>query len=100
MAPMLRPSIDPVLFGAHLRSTLAGIEAALAAAGYETLIIHAGNDQLRFQDDQTSPFRINPWFAWLVPAPPAPGSLLCIRKQSHQSSGTARHSIQAESRPE
>ncbi len=33
-----------------------------------------------FQDDQASPFRTNPWFAWLVPAPPAPGSLLRIRR--------------------
>jgi Xaa-Pro dipeptidase len=73
-------SIDSVLFDAHLRSTQALIEAALAATGHETLVIHAGNQRMLFQDDQASPFRTNPWFSWLVPAPPAPGSLLRIRR--------------------
>ncbi len=80
MARMPWSSIDSVLFGAHLQSTLTAIEAALAATGYDTLVVHAGNPRLLFQDDQVSPFRINPWFAWLVPAPPAPGSLLRIRR--------------------
>jgi Xaa-Pro dipeptidase len=80
MARMLWSSIDSVMFGAHLQSTLADIESALASGGYDSLIVHAGNQRLLFQDDQHSPFRINPWFAWLVPAPPAPGSLLHIRR--------------------
>jgi Xaa-Pro dipeptidase len=73
-------SIDSVLFDAHLQSTLAHVDAAMAAAGYETLVVHAGNPRMLFQDDQASPFRVNPWFAWLAPAPPAPGSLLRIRR--------------------
>lgn len=78
MARMPWSSIDSVLFDAHLQSTRAAIDAALAAAGYDALVVHAGDERMLFQDDQASPFRINPWFAWLVPAPPAPGSLLCI----------------------
>jgi len=70
--------MDSVLFGAHLRATLGGIDAVLAMTGHDTFVIHAGNQRLLFQDDQHSPFRTNPWFAWLVPAPPAPGSLLQI----------------------
>jgi Xaa-Pro dipeptidase len=73
-------SIDSTLFDAHLQSTLGHIDAALAATGHETLVIHAGNPRMLFQDDQASPFRTNPWFSWLVPAPPAPGSLLRLRR--------------------
>jgi Xaa-Pro dipeptidase len=73
-------SIDSVLFDAHLQSTLAHIHAALAATGHDALVVHAGNQHMLFQDDQASPFRTNPWFAWLVPATPAPGSLVKIRR--------------------
>lgn len=73
-------SIDSVLFDAHLHATLAHVDAALAATGHDALVIHAGNLRMLFQDDQASPFRTNPWFAWLVPAAPAPGSLLRIRR--------------------
>lgn len=45
----------------------------------DTLVIQAGDCRFAFQDDQASPFRTNPWFAWLVPTPPAPGSLIELR---------------------
>src|SRR5690348_11209689 len=80
MSVMAWSSIDSVLFGAHLQSTLTAIDAAMAAEGYDSLVVHAGEAHMLFQDDQASPFRTNPWFAWLVPAPPAPGSLLQIRR--------------------
>jgi Xaa-Pro dipeptidase len=80
MPVMAWSSIDSVLFDAHLQSTLAAVDAALASAGCDTLVLQAGDQRLLFQDDQASPFRSNPWFAWLVPAPPAPGSLLRIRR--------------------
>jgi Xaa-Pro dipeptidase len=73
-------SIDSVLFGAHLKSTLAAVDSAMAAGGYDALVVHAGEPRMFFQDDQASPFRVNPWFAWLVPAAPAPGSLLRIQR--------------------
>jgi len=71
---------DSLLFGAHLRATLAAIAAAMERSGHDALVVHAGSPRMLFQDDQASPFRVNPWFAWLVPAPPAPGSLVCIRR--------------------
>jgi Xaa-Pro dipeptidase len=80
MARMPWSSTDSVLFGAHLHSTLAHIESALEVGGFEALVIHAGNQRLLFQDDQASPFRTNPWFSWLVPTAPAPGSLVHIRR--------------------
>lgn len=80
MARMSWSSIDSVSFGAHLQSTLADIQAALDAHEYTALVLHAGDERLLFQDDQTSPFHTNPWFAWLVPAPAAPGSLVVIRR--------------------
>jgi Xaa-Pro dipeptidase len=73
-------SIDSVLFNAHMESARAGIDAALAASGHDALVIHAGHPHMLFLDDQASPFRTNPWFAWLVPSPPAPGSLLHLRR--------------------
>jgi Xaa-Pro dipeptidase len=72
-------SFDEVLFGAHLQSRLAAIESAMATQHFDTLVLQAGTTRYAFQDDQAYPFRINPWFAWLVPAPPAPGSLIQIR---------------------
>jgi Xaa-Pro dipeptidase len=72
--------LDDVLFSAHLQTVLAAIEAAMAADGYDSLVVHAGHERMAFQDDQSYPFRINPWFAWLVPAPPAPGSLVRIQR--------------------
>ena len=71
--------LDQVLFAGHLRDALAGVEAALAHAGLDGLVIAAGLERLAFQDDQTYPFRANPWFTWLVPPPAAPGSLLLLQ---------------------
>jgi Xaa-Pro dipeptidase len=72
-------SIDEVTFKAHLQVCLAAAETAMARHQLETLIIQAGDSRFQFQDDQARPFRTNPWFAWLVPLPPAPGSLLELR---------------------
>ncbi len=72
-------SIDEVLFAAHLQVTLAAVETAMEQQQLDTLVIQAGDSRFAFQDDQACPFRVNPWFAWLVPAPPAPGSLIELR---------------------
>ncbi len=71
--------LDDVLFASHLRDVQRVIDTALAELGYDALVIAAGTEHLVFQDDQHYPFRASPWFTWLVPAPPAPGSLLhCV----------------------
>jgi Xaa-Pro dipeptidase len=79
MTPMPPSSTDEDLFAAHLQSILAAAETAMQQLGIDRLVIQAGDTRLAFLDDQAYPFRINPWFAWLVPATPAPGSLLELR---------------------
>jgi Xaa-Pro dipeptidase len=68
--------IDQTLFAAHLRDTLAAIDAALEQSGHDGVVIAAGEARLVFQDDQTYPFRPSPWFRWLMPGPPSPGSVV------------------------
>lgn len=75
-------AMDDVLFEAHLHSRLGDIARALSVAGYDSLVVHAGHERMLFQDDQPYPYRPSPWFSWLVPAAPAPGSILCIRPGS------------------
>lgn len=68
--------LDDVLFASHLHEVQREIDAALAALGFDALVIAAGRELPVFLDDQHYPFRANPWFSWLVPATAAPGSLL------------------------
>lgn len=71
--------LDDVLFASHLHDAQRVIDGALAALGFDSLVIAAGAERMAFQDDQAYPFRANAWFTWLVPANPAPGSLLhCV----------------------
>lgn len=71
--------LDDVLFASHLHDVQREIDAALAALGFDSVVIAAGTERMVFQDDQAYPFRANAWFTWLVPAHPAPGSLLhCV----------------------
>lgn len=68
--------IDQTLFAAHLRETLAAIDAALDETGHDRVVIAAGDERPVFQDDQTYPFRPSPWFRWLMPGTPSPGSVI------------------------
>jgi len=70
--------LNDVLFASHLRDAQAEVDAALAVAHLDGLVIAAGDARPAFQDDQAYPFRPNPWFSWFVPAPAAPGSLLLL----------------------
>lgn len=73
----LNTMID-VLFASHLHDAQAGIDGALAALGYDGLVIAAGTERYAFLDDQTYPYRASPWFNWLVPSAAAPGSVVHI----------------------
>jgi Xaa-Pro dipeptidase len=75
-------STDESLFASHLQATVAAVESAMQKHRFDALVIQAGDNRMAFQDDQACPFRTNPWFAWLVPAPPAPGSLIELRPGS------------------
>jgi Xaa-Pro dipeptidase len=54
------------LFPDHLRAVMARADAALAAGGFDHLVIPSGRLRYAFLDDRPYPFRINPQFkAWL-----------------------------------
>lgn len=76
---MYPSSMVDVLFDAHFDSTLRAFEAAMAHGRLAHLVIQAGEPRLAFQDDQTLSWRSNPWFNWLVPLRPPPGSLLELK---------------------
>lgn len=63
-------------YPAHLDTTGAAIDQALAALAIPGLVIHAGRPHGVFLDDQAYPFRPNPWFLWLAPLGDAPDSLI------------------------
>ena len=53
---------------------------ALTQENFDAAIISAGEENFLFQDDQTTPFRPNPYLIqWLSPDHCSPGSLLLIR---------------------
>jgi Xaa-Pro dipeptidase len=58
-------------FDAHLDSVLADLDAALAAAGLEAVIVDAGGPGTWFLDDIASDWRCNPHFRRLTPLDPA-----------------------------
>ena len=54
--------------------------SALEKGGFDAGIVLAGNEDYYFQDDQTYPFRPNPYLVqWLAPEYCSPGSLFVIR---------------------
>jgi len=53
---------------------------ALTQENFDAAIISAGEENFFFQDDQSPPFRPNPYLVqWLSPDYCSPGSLLLIR---------------------
>ncbi len=55
------------LYAAHLRTLMQRTDVALAAAGFDALVIHAGAPPVQFLDDQDYPFKVNPHFKAWVP---------------------------------
>ena len=54
------------LYEQHLMTVRHRTDLALAATGFDTLVIHSGIAPLQFLDDQRYPFKVNPHFnAWL-----------------------------------
>lgn len=79
MAPPIAPASPGVLFANHLRDLQSRCFPALAAEGFDGLVVHAGSPRVAFLDDQTYPFRANPHFAWWVPLQDAPSSFVHLR---------------------
>ncbi len=69
-----------VLFAEHIEILARRADRALAACGFDTLVLHAGRAPGVFLDDQHYPLRLHaPFRAW-VPLRDAPDSLLAIRR--------------------
>lgn len=63
-------------YGAHLAILDQRLDEALAATGFDGAVIFAGDERVVFRDDQTYPFRVEPYFKAWVPLTQAPGSFL------------------------
>lgn len=63
-------------YTAHLDITGAAIDRALEELRLPGVAIHAGSLHGVFLDDQTYPFKPNPWFLWLAPLADTPDSLI------------------------
>jgi Xaa-Pro dipeptidase len=66
-------------YAAHLRTLLRRYDAALAATGFDAVIIGAGLPVGIFGDDQEYPYRAEPRFVQWAPLLAHPGSLLAYR---------------------
>jgi Xaa-Pro dipeptidase len=69
------PDLHP-LFAEHMATLTQRSDAALAKAGFDHLLIPAGNLHYQFLDDRDYPFCVNPQFKHWLPVTNAPGSWL------------------------
>jgi Xaa-Pro dipeptidase len=73
------PSVAPAaLYHAHVRKRQEKAEAALAAAGFDAMIVHSGTPFTYPADDQDAPFHSTPHFAHWTPME-GPRHLLVVR---------------------
>ena len=72
---MREDSLDQLYFQ-HLHTQMMRADLALAAAGFDALVIHAGRPPTQFLDDQDYPYKVNPHFKAWVPIVDNPGCLL------------------------
>lgn len=64
------------LYPEHLKTLARRADAALAALGFDALVIHAGDPPMLFLDDQAYPYKVNPHFKAWVPIVDNPGCVL------------------------
>ena len=55
------------LYPAHIRTVRERTDQALGEAGFDALVIAAGDLRIQFLDDAPYPFKVNPHFKWWVP---------------------------------
>jgi len=66
------------LYAAHVREWLARFETALEAAGFDSVIVFSGSEQIVFRDDRTYPYSGEPYFKALVPLSRHPDSAIHV----------------------
>lgn len=67
------------LYAAHLKTLQQRLETALAATGFDALIVAAGIEKFAFLDDRPYGFQINPHFKHWLPLADAMGSWLLLQ---------------------
>src|SRR6185295_11461307 len=72
----------PRLFADHLQQVTQRSAAALAKAGYDSLLLHAGTPPLLFRDDHHLPFRVQAPFKVWAPLSDAPDSFVFFKPGS------------------
>ncbi len=72
---MSEDSLDR-LYVQHLQTQMRRADQALAATGFDALVIHAGCPPTQFLDDQDYPYKVNPHFKAWVPVTDNPRCLL------------------------
>lgn len=75
--PFTAAALD-ALFPSHLAALQGSTSGALAATGYDSLVVGAGALHFQFLDDQPYPFKSNPLFRQWVPVLDAPNSFVCF----------------------
>ena len=78
---MTDASLDE-LYLEHLHTLMRRTDVALAAGGFDALVIHAGRPPVQFLDDQDYPFKVNPHFKAWVPILDTPHCVLIHRPGS------------------
>jgi Xaa-Pro dipeptidase len=68
-------SLDQI-YVQHLQTQMRRADQALAATGFDALVIHAGCPPTQFLDDQDYPYKVNPHFKAWVPITDNPRCLL------------------------
>jgi Xaa-Pro dipeptidase len=64
------------LYAEHLGTVMRRADSALAGAGFDALVIHAGAPPMQFLDDQSYPYKVNPHFKAWVPIVDNPRCIL------------------------
>jgi len=67
------------LFAEHIEVLEGRWHQALARAGFDAVVVDAGEPRMYFQDDQAAPFRPNPHFAQWFPDRDCAGARLLLR---------------------
>jgi Xaa-Pro dipeptidase len=73
--PVATDTLDQ-LYGEHLRTLMQRTDRALAALGFDAMVVHAGCPPTQFLDDQDYPYKVNPHFKAWVPIVDNPGCVL------------------------
>jgi Xaa-Pro dipeptidase len=71
------------LYEQHLQTLTQRADRALAATGFDALVVHAGCPPTQFLDDQDYPFKVNPHFKAWVPIVDNPHCLLVYAPGKH-----------------